>query len=432
MVEVTPPAYGRVMAEGSPFEPDLVSEFHAVLDERRIGVVFQPVVDLDDGKPVGFEALARGPADSQLTSPRILFDLAYRTDRVAELDWVCRAAAFREALAADLPPSLPLFVNVEPSVLGTPYPQDLKPVFEAATGRLRVVMEVTERSLTHDPAGLLNALSNARRESAGVALDDLGADPSSLAVMPLVRPDVIKYDLDVLKEQSSPHASRIITSVLAEAEMTGAMVLAEGVESAHDVATARAMGANLAQGWHFGPPGPLPRQLAEPTHPIRFLPLAPVTGLSPFETVSRERQPGRTTKQLLIPMSLHLEDRILSMNDPAVVLACFQDVRHFNQATRRRYQAMAERTTMIVALGRDMPPEPAPGVRGGRLDPSDPLTGEWIVIAIGTHYAVALLAHDRGDVQPQLSRSYDFVITHDRRLAIQAAQQMVQRLQPQR
>lgn len=87
-----------------------------------------------------------------------------------------------------------------------------------------------------------------------MALDDLGSDPSSLAVMPLVRPDVIKYDLRVLKEQSSPHTSRIITSVLAEAEMTGAMVLAEGVESAQDVATARAMGANLAQGWHFGQP----------------------------------------------------------------------------------------------------------------------------------------------------------------------------------
>lgn len=110
------------MAEGSPFEPADVSEFHAVLDERRIGAVFQPVVDLDSGEPVGFEALARGPADSRLTSPGVLFDLAYRTGRVAELDWVCRAVAFREALAAELPPSLPLFVNVEPSVLGMSCP----------------------------------------------------------------------------------------------------------------------------------------------------------------------------------------------------------------------------------------------------------------------------------------------------------------------
>jgi [ribosomal protein S5]-alanine N-acetyltransferase len=50
--------------------------------------------------------------------------------------------------------------------------------------------------------------------------------------------------------------------------------------------------------------------------------------------VSRERQAARTTKELLIPMSLHLEDRILGMDDPAVVLACFQDVRHFDAATR--------------------------------------------------------------------------------------------------
>lgn len=419
------------MAEDEPFEPDRVSEFHAVLDERRISAVFQPIADLDNGNPVAFEALARGPAGSRLASPQVMFDLAYATGRVGELDWVCRAAAFREALSAGLPPSLPLFVNVEPSALNMPCPRDLQPIFQAATGRLRIVMEVTERSLTHDPAGLLGAISSARRESAGVALDDLGSDPSSLAVLPLVRPDVIKYDLGVLKEQSSPRTSRIITSVLAEAEMTGATVLAEGVESTREVVTAKAMGAALAQGWHFGRPGPLPRRFIEPAHPIRFLPLPPAAGLSPFETLSRERHSSRTTKELLIPMSLHLEERILSMDDPAVVLACFQDARHFDAATGRRYRALAERTTMVAALGRDMPPEPAPGVRGGRLDASDPLGSQWIVIAIGTHYAVALLAHDRGDVGAQHDRSFDFVITHDRRLVIQAAQQLVQRLLPQ-
>lgn len=274
-------------------------------------------------------------------------------------------------------------------------------------------------------AGLLAAISSARRESAGVALDDLGSDPSSLAVMPLVRPDVIKYDLDVLKHQSSPRTSRIITSVLAEAEVTGATVLTEGVESPRGVVTAKAMGAALAQGWHFGRPGPLPMQFVEPAHPIRFLPLPPTTGLSPFEILFRERHSSRTTKELLIPISMHLEERILSMDDPAVVLACFQDARHFDAATARRYQALAERTTLVAALGRDMPPEPAPQVRGGRLDPDDPLGRQWIVIAIGTHYAVALLALDRGDAVAEHDRSFDFVITHDRRLVIQAAQHLL-------
>jgi EAL domain-containing protein (putative c-di-GMP-specific phosphodiesterase class I) len=418
-----------MMAGDVSFDAGMVSEFHAVLDERRIGAAFQPIVDLDNREVVGFEALARGPAGSGLTSPGVLFALAYATDRVGELDWVCRIAGFREALAAGLP--VPLFVNVEASALGTPCPPDLQPIFEAATGRLRIVMEVTERSLTDDPAGLLGAISGARRESTGVALDDLGAEPSSLAVMPLIRPDVIKYDLKVLKEQSSPQTSRIITSVLAEAEMTGAMVLAEGVESEQDVVTARSMGAALAQGWHFGRPGPLPSRIPEPKQPVRFLPLPPATGLSPFETVSRQRHTSRTTKELLIPMSLHLEERILGMDDPAVVLTCFQHVRHFDAATRNRYRTLAESTTMVAALGEGMPPEPIPGVRGGKLDPGDPLISQWIVIAIGTHYAVALLSRDRGDIVPELDRSFDFAITHDRRLVIQAAQQMVQRLVPQ-
>src|SRR5690554_7156505 len=98
--------FGGVMTQDTSFEPDQLSEFHKLVDKRMIGVVFQPIVDLDSGEPAGFEALARGPVDSKLSSPKVLFDLAYRAGRVAELDWVCRAAAFRGAIAAELPLSL--------------------------------------------------------------------------------------------------------------------------------------------------------------------------------------------------------------------------------------------------------------------------------------------------------------------------------------
>jgi EAL domain-containing protein (putative c-di-GMP-specific phosphodiesterase class I) len=46
-----------------------------------------------------------------------------------------------------------------------------------------------------DPAGVLDAVAAARAGGVGVAIDDVGADPASLAMMPLVRPDVIKLDL---------------------------------------------------------------------------------------------------------------------------------------------------------------------------------------------------------------------------------------------
>ena len=111
--------------------------------------------------------------------------------RLAELDWVCRATAYRAAIDAGLPLGLTLFVNAEPAALGVPCPPDLAATILDAQLRLRVVVEMTERAITDDPATLLTAAEACRGSGWGVALDDVGAEPASLAVMPFVHPDVV-------------------------------------------------------------------------------------------------------------------------------------------------------------------------------------------------------------------------------------------------
>jgi hypothetical protein len=72
--------------------PTTVEDFRLVLDERALQPVFQPLIDLENRRVLGYEALARGPMGSALESPAALFGAAYRAGRVAELDWACRAA----------------------------------------------------------------------------------------------------------------------------------------------------------------------------------------------------------------------------------------------------------------------------------------------------------------------------------------------------
>ena len=79
-------------------EPHSTSEAGATL--ARLGLadlrpVYQPVVDLRDGRVVGYEALVRGGPGSPLESPAELFALARTEDVVAEFDAACRAAAVR-------------------------------------------------------------------------------------------------------------------------------------------------------------------------------------------------------------------------------------------------------------------------------------------------------------------------------------------------
>lgn len=412
----TPPAPGAYACVGD------------VIDADAVQAVFQPLVELDSGAVVAYEALARGPAGSPWESPAALFGAASREGRVSELDWVCRAAAFRAALAVGL--DVPLFVNVEPASLRTPCPPRLQELVQAAGNRLQIVFEVTERAVASDPAGLLAAVARARAGGAGIALDDVGAEPASLAMMPFVDPDVVKLDLRLVQERTSPEVAGIVTAVLAHAERTGARVLAEGIEESRHVDIARTLGASLGQGWLFGRPGRLPGRPEPGSRPdfLRFRP-APDRGPAdtPFSVVTARRPAFRSRKELLRPLSLHLEQRSL-MVEPGVLLACFQDVVHFTPATRERYEKLAGATVLTAALGVGMPAVPAAAVRGGRLEPDDPLRAEWDVVVIGPQFASALVARDLGDTGRDGERRFDAVITHDRDLVIQAALTLVHRL----
>ncbi len=415
------------MAVGGP--PDAGAAFDAVLSGGLIHAVYQPIVALGSGRTAGYEALARGPA-GEFASPDALFRHAAQVERVAELDWACGSAAFRGALAAGLPRRLPLFVNVEPVTTRTPPPPEVLAVHEAALARLQVVVELTERSLAADPASLLSTILELRRRSIRIALDDVGADPTSLAMMPLLSPDVIKLDRSIVQGRVTPSVSAVVNAVLAEAERTGAAVLAEGIETPHHLAIARSMGATLGQGWLFGRPGPLPDTFGQADLVLAQVDAPTATAATPFEVARKHRPVIRTTKQMLKCLSRHLENKCLQLAEPAVLLATFQQIRNFDEHARRRYHELAERCVFTAVYGQGMPAHPAEGIRGGPLRADDPLAGEWTVVVLATHFAGGLFACDRGGPGAHDDREFDFVLTYDRDLVIEAAQPLLHRLVP--
>ncbi|WP_203932956.1 sensor domain-containing phosphodiesterase [Virgisporangium ochraceum] len=406
------------------------SEVEVLLRSRRVRTVYQRLVDLASGATVGFEALTRGPA-GPLEAPSALFHAAYGEGRVAELDWVARASALRTALDAGLDRDLSWFVNTEPASMRTACPPDLRPIVSAAREGLRVVMEVTERAVTADPAALLAGVERARAAGWSIALDDVGADPASLAMMPFLRPDVIKLDLRLIQNRPSLEIARTVNAVLAQSERTGATILAEGIETAEHADIARAMGATVGQGWLFDRPGPLPAAAGLVT-PLATggAPTPRGAPATPFAAVAAHRPVNRTRKDLLLPMSFHLEHAGLDPNEPIVLLGCFQHTGHFTPMTRHRYADLARTAAFVGALGAGMPVAPAPGVRGADLADDDPLRGEWNVIAIGSRFAGALVARDCGDTGPDAARRFDYAITHDRDLVIEAANTLLTRLLP--
>jgi EAL domain-containing protein (putative c-di-GMP-specific phosphodiesterase class I) len=403
-----------------------------ILADRSVRAVYQPIVGLDDRAVVAWEALARGPEESPIGRPDLLFAAARDRGRLAELDWECRAAAVRGAIDAGLRRGRTLFVNVEPETLGTPVPDHLEDLWHRASGELDVVVEITERALTSKPAELLHALAAIRERGWRIAVDDVGADTRSLALMPLLRPDVIKLDLRLVHEQPTTEIAAIVNAVNAESERTGAVILAEGIETEGQLETARAMGARLGQGWLFGRPGEL--DVSAPAGDVA-LPRSPVHAgrvhmTTPYRVVATKHAPRRAAKRLLLAISQHLENQALPLGDGAVVLSAFQQAERFTPATRRRYARLAAAAAFVAALGGDMGPEPAPGVRGAGLEGDDGLLGEWSIVVLGPHFAGALVATDLGDDGPDMERRFDFCLTYDRELVIAAAAALMRRVTP--
>ena len=413
----------------SQVAPTTTDAFRRVLDERDIQPVFQPLIDLETRQVLGYEALARGPEGTPLASPAALFAAAYRAGRVAELDWACRAAAFAEAARCGLGPPLTLFVNVEPVALGVPCPEDLRPAIEEARDRLRVVVEVTERAVAGDPARLLGTVAQARQAGWGVALDDVGAAPASLAVLPFVRPDLIKLDMRLLQGRTTAEAAHIINTVRAQAERTDAGVIAEGIETIKHAREAAAAGATIGQGFLFGYPGPLPSPLPPAGRAVPLQRAGVATeSPTPWEVVAAAREPRRATKELLLETSMQLEQQGLDAAEPNLLLACFQEARHFSAATRSRYEFLATRAAFTGVLGHGMPVTPVAGVRGADLAADDPLRGEWDLVVIGPRFAAALVARDCGDGGEERQRRFDVFVTHDRDLVVRAAEPLLRRL----
>jgi EAL domain-containing protein (putative c-di-GMP-specific phosphodiesterase class I) len=394
---------------------------------------YQPVVELATGEVLGREALLRTPEGSGWGSPLDVLDAAEADGLLGELEQAAMSRALSDAAAASGGASHTLFLNIEPRTLSRHLPLVLATLAQRGP-QVRVVVEITERALAHDPAGMLAAAGRLRAAGCAIALDDVGAVPESLAFIPLLAPEVIKLDLKLLRTLEDPETITVAGAVRARAEATGARVVAEGIETREDLTRALVLGADLGQGWYLGRPS---RELpAGERHggrlPRSHAPLG--GGATPYEIVASRRAVRLAPKHLLLPLSRTLEQAAVAHRVPPVVLGAFQDERFFSGRSAERYGRLAERLPFVGALGTGLPAEVPPGVRWAAVEPGEQLAREWAVVVLGAHESVALVGREVGP-RPQTrpgdraddAREFEFAVTHDHGLVAEAAQSLLRR-----
>ncbi|HEY0215877.1 MAG TPA: EAL domain-containing protein [Cellulomonas sp.] len=404
---------------------------HELLAAGGVHCVYQPVVELATGSLVGREALMRTPAGSGWASPLDLLDAAERAGLLCELETASMTAALTDAARTAGGAPHTLFLNIEPRTLSRHLPSVLATIATRAPG-VRVVVEITERALAHDPKGILDAADRLREAGCAIALDDVGAEPASLAFLALLAPEVIKLDLALLRTLEDPATITVAGAVRARAEATGARVVAEGIETRDDLTRALVLGADLGQGWYLGRPHrPVPEGERH-TARIPHTEPGPSIGATPFEVVAARRAVRPAPKHLLMPLSRTIEATGVSGRVPPLVLGSFQDARFFHGRTARRYSLLAERLPFVGGLGVGVPEELPDGVRWASVEPGDPLEREWAVVVLGAHESVALVGRELGAGRPgrDAAREFAFAVTHDQTLVTAAARSLLSRFRP--
>jgi len=228
-----------------------------------ITILYEPIVNTTTREIVGYEALVRGPWDTDLHSPSALFQLAAQAGLVFELDCLCRRAALRGARG--LQAGKLLFLNCLPTAIHDPsFRGDaLRHTLEDL--RLRpsdVVFEISEKESIDNYAIFREARDYYAELGFRIALDDTGVAYGSLQALMELAPDFIKVDLSLIRSiDSDPPRQELLRALHSVAVKLNARIIAEGIETSEELATVQALGIPLGQGYLFGRPAPLRRSL---------------------------------------------------------------------------------------------------------------------------------------------------------------------------
>ena len=232
---------------------ELVARVRQTIDSDGVKAVYQPIVELESRRTVGYEALARIVA-APIQGPEAWFADAASVGLGVELERAALRAAF--AGLPQLPPDCFLSVNLSPSAILN---DDVRGLLEAA-GPSRLVVEITEHTSIDDYGLVSRALLALRARGLRLAVDDAGAGYASLRHLLEMRPDLIKLDASLTRGiDLEPGRRALAQALIAFAGATGLALVAEGIESAAEETELAKLGVLLGQGYHLGRPGPLRR-----------------------------------------------------------------------------------------------------------------------------------------------------------------------------
>jgi diguanylate cyclase (GGDEF)-like protein/PAS domain S-box-containing protein len=256
---------GFVLSAGSALDSSaklqFVTRLRKAVEAQRWILHYQPVVDLESGRMIGVEALIRWmEADGTLVPPGEFIPLAEELGLIEQIGhWVVRELTYQVQAWRELDIDLEVGFNLSPRQFWQPdLARRIQQEFRASgVDPSRVLVEVTETSAMLDPDRAQEILHELHDAGFSIAIDDFGTGYSSLSRLREMPVRVLKIDRSFVSGVNEDRQSASIVSAFLElANGLDMTTLAEGIETAEELAFLRERGCKLGQGFFFSRPVP--------------------------------------------------------------------------------------------------------------------------------------------------------------------------------
>lgn len=239
----------------------LGAELRSAIARGEMCLHFQPKVQVDSGRVVGVEALVRWNHPTLgLIPPDEFIPLAEQTGAITPLTlWVIEQGLKSIGSMRELWPGLGLAVNISTQNLRDP---DFLPVLVEALRNFGfeaedLTLEITESVMMQDLAHARSVLQGLHDRGIRISVDDFGTGYSSFAYLTQLPLNELKIDRSFVRDMARKRSQRtLVHSVVELAHHLGCTVVAEGVEEEEALGLLRAMGCDVAQGYHLSRPLP--------------------------------------------------------------------------------------------------------------------------------------------------------------------------------
>ncbi len=221
-------------------------------------VYLQPVVSAKD-KIFGYESFARArKTDGGVIGGGAVVKAAHALSLQYAVDRHMQILAVKAFVSSELHGSL--FINFIPGFIQRPevYMEGLTEAVKShGVVPRQITLDVIKSESPHDLEHMKRVAAYCRTKGYALALDDVESLRNVRALLPDLRPDYVKLDMNLIHSVQQPSRREVIRQIVEECHRFGAMTLAEGVESEDIFNAVKDLGVDLFQGYYFSPPVPV-------------------------------------------------------------------------------------------------------------------------------------------------------------------------------